>query len=81
MDKILAIISAIRWIWETAVSIYEWVTAYFRKAEQEKEIEKAEEAVEQNERANQIQDDEQRLKEKADAACKLEKAINPKSDC
>lgn len=59
--------------------------ARFRKGQIEDErqgrVDDVGKAIEDNRRANEETDDAKRLREKAEAVCRMEKAFNPSSDC
>lgn len=55
--------------------------AWVERRRQAKELDRMKEAERKLKEANQIKDDEERLKRKAEAACELEKVLNPDSDC
>lgn len=77
----IKILSLVKSLWDSASLLISWIYRYFTKKKQQEEIKKAQEAVSEIEEANKIEDDNERLKKKAEAACKLEKSLNPNADC
>jgi hypothetical protein len=73
--KILGLINSILGFVKSAAT---FVAAAWRNRKQANEIEEIKQVEEQIQNANQIEDTETRLKEKADAARKLEEALNPR---
>lgn len=77
----IKILSLLKSLYDAAVATYKWAAALFRKKAQEKEIGKIQEVEHQIDEANKIEDDETRIKEKANAACKMEQALDPNRKC
>lgn len=77
----IKILTLLKGVWDIGVSIYGWITELLKKRAQGKEIEKIHDAEKQIDEANKIEDDATRLKEKADAACKLEQTLDPERKC
>lgn len=79
--NLIKLLSLVKTIFEMLKTAYLWVAVWLREREQKKQAAKIDEAVEQIKDANKIEDDEQRLKEKSNAACKLEQAFDPNLKC
>jgi len=75
------IASAIKVVATAVSTLLKQVQDYLRKREAEKRAKAVKQAVEEIKKADEVMDDEQRLKAKADALCKLEKLTDPSSDC
>lgn len=74
-------LKTVKTIIETAKAIYVAVVDWMTKLAQKKEIKKAEQAVQELKDANNTEDANERIKQKAEAACKLEKSLDPSADC
>lgn len=81
LSSILSALSLFKWLWETARSVIGWISDFITRRKQKQKLEEMEKAEAALETANQIENDEERLKAKAEAACALEKAVNPDADC
>lgn len=57
------------------------IAAWWGLRQFQKKIAKAKEAEQKLKEANQIADDEERMRKKAEAACELERALNPDAEC
>lgn len=68
-------------LWEGATSLWKAILTAIKAIEKKKEDKHVKEALKDLQDANQIEDEDERLKKKSDAACRLEKVINPGSDC
>jgi cell fate (sporulation/competence/biofilm development) regulator YmcA (YheA/YmcA/DUF963 family) len=71
------VITVLLFIRKAAVAIGRWVGII----EQNKESDRMKDAESKLDEANKIEDDSERLKAKAKAACEIEKTINPDSNC
>lgn len=74
LSAINAIISAIG-------ALVTFLAAWWLKRQIVKKNEAVAAAAEKLKQADEVVDDSQRIKQKADAACELEKLANPGSDC
>ncbi len=77
----IKVFSYLKMGWDLLIALYQaWQKRQEEKKQQEvrEQQQAAESALEQ---ANQIKDDNERLEAKAEAACKLERSINPRADC
>lgn len=79
--NLIQVLTLLKYLVDGAKAIYNSFVEWNIKRKQQKEIKQAEEAAEELEESNKIKDEHERLKRKAEAACKLEKSINPNSDC
>lgn len=77
----IKVLSLMKSLWDGAVSLYKAYQESKRQKQQQREIEQAEQAVADLDRANEIEDDDERLRKKAEAACRLERTLNPDADC
>lgn len=77
IKALLAIKSFISWLQDVYGLVMEKIT----QAKQRKALEEAEKAAQEYKDANQIEDENERKKQKAEAACKLEKSLDPNADC
>lgn len=77
----IKILSLLKFFWSTGVTVFNWVAAFIRKRDQQKQIDQIHQVEKDIDQANQVEDDAQRLKEKADAACKMEQALDPSRRC
>jgi hypothetical protein len=64
-----------------SIMFLKWAQHQLQLIAQKKEIKQIEKAEEHISEANKIEDDQKRLEEKANAACEMEKALNPNSSC
>lgn len=74
-------LKTVKTIIETLKAAYVVIVDWMTKLAQKKEIKKTEEAVQDLKDANKTEDANERIKQKAEAACKLEKALDPNADC
>lgn len=81
LTSVFSAISSLKVIITSAISIWKWLSDFWTKRSQKKVIDEAKEAEQKLRDANSIQDDEERMKRKVEAACELEKAINPDARC
>lgn len=77
----IKLLSLVKSLYDLVAAGVKWVSAWITKRKQQADVDKIHEAEQQISDANKIADDEQRLKEKADAACKLEQAFDPDRKC
>jgi len=79
--NLIQVLMLVKTLWDSATSLYIAVNEWLVKRRQKKEISKIEEAVEDLKDANKIEDDNERLKKKSEATCKIEQSFNPNSNC
>lgn len=79
--NLIQVLTLVKTIWDSVMLLYVAVNEWLVKRRQKKEISKVEEAVDDLKEANKIEDDNERLKKKAEAACKIEQSFNPTTDC
>lgn len=77
----IKILSLLKSLYDAVVTTYRWIAAAIRTRQQEKKIDGLKDAEKQIGEANKIENEEQRLKEKADAACKIEQNFDPDRKC
>lgn len=77
----LKLLSLAKAIYDALVAGYQWVRQWWIDRGQQEVIDGIHEIEQAISNANQTDDDAERLKEKADAACALEKAIDPNHKC
>lgn len=77
----IKLLSLAKSIIDIVAGVVRWVQDWWNRRAQQKQVDQAKQAEQQLEDANQIQDPDRRLKEKANAACKLEQAIDPNRKC
>lgn len=81
LTSVISAISSLKFIIEAAISLWKFVSDFFTKRGQNQTLDEMKKAEDELEKANSIQDDQERLKKKAEEACKIEKAVNPNADC
>jgi len=77
----IKLLTLLKFFWEGIASISNAIKSAALKKKQQSDVKKAEDAVSRIEESNKIENTDERLKKKAEAACELEKVLNPNSDC
>lgn len=77
----IKILGLLKSLWDIGVAVFSWIAAFLRKRSQDKEIEKIHKAEEKIDAANKVENDGERLKEKADAACEMEQVLDRNHKC
>ena len=77
----IKVLLGIKTLFEGVLSVFKYVQEARLKRSVEKKKVEIEQAAQDLKKANEVTDDDQRLKAKSEAACKLEKASNPDADC
>lgn len=81
LTKLLGIVTLINSIISGVKFVYTLVSDFLTKRRIKKDQADTSKKTEDLNKANEVTDDEARLKAKADALCKLEKKMDPSSDC
>ena len=77
----IKILSLIKSLYDAVVTTYAWIAAAIRTRRQQEKIDQLHETEKQIDEANKNPNDTERLKEKADAACKIEQGFDPSRKC
>lgn len=81
IKNFLSALSLLKSMAGLANSLIDLVNSVINKQKQKKEINEVKKSEDKLTEANQIVDDKERLRKKAEAACEIEKTLNPDSDC
>lgn len=77
----IKVISMLKSIVDAIKGVVAWIQEWMAKRALAKKHADIEQAGTELKQANEVKDDTDRLKAKADALCRLEKLANPASDC
>lgn len=77
----IKILSNLRAIFEGISAFYTWVKDWFAKREVEQKQEEIQKHADDLTKANEVENDQERVEKKVNAACELERLADPQSDC
>lgn len=63
------------------ISAYRFIQSYFYKRKQKQKLDEMKKAEDKLTEADQIEDEQEHIQKKSEAACEIEKALNPDAKC